>query len=377
MPFSDGRHSYPNRLTAIRPEATEGDLGETRPSLPPTTEPTKAADAEDVDQPGGRSSAAHDSPPKPALTNAAAESLPKRHQQLAAGSATQWMFRGTTLEEDLQAFADAGLDGISLNHLKIEECGRKRTVDLVRRSGLRVTSLDWITNFTGYNGCPLDESKAEAVRMIRLAERLGAANVTVLTGPKHSHTRRHSETLVVESLRWLADVAEASGVDLALMPMKSCCAADWTFLHTIPHTMELLERIDSPRVGMLFHTVHLYDQQGLPAQLNDPAVTDRIKLVRISDWERDCRHENDQRFPGEGAVPLAGLLGSLQRAGFDGYHEVDVWSARAWQTDSESLLQDCRAFCESHIPAPNPPSASDVSPSSGVGATFEAVLRPA
>ena len=291
-------------------------------------------------------------------------------------AATQWMMRGSTLEEDLVACEQAGLHGIGLNSLKVDEAGRSKAVELLAASPLEVTSFDWIANFTGYNQYSRDETCHEAMRMIRLADRMGARSVTVLTGPRHNHGQRHCESLVVDSLRWLADVAVDVGVDLALLPMNDDCTDEWTFLNSIPYTLELIERIECPRVGMLLHTFHMAKQPGLPTLLADPAVTDAIKLVRLSDWDRGCSHENDQRFPGKGQLPLPALLGSLQRAGYRGYYEVDVWSARTWDRQTPDMLGDVVQFARSHVPAPNFSAATSASVRSEAESTFEAVLRP-
>lgn len=285
-----------------------------------------------------------------------------------AGSITQWSLRGTDLAEDVLAAEAAGLRGIGLNLLKVDDFGREKAIELMRSSDLEVTSLDWLSNFTGYNQYSWQEACDDAIRTIRLAERLRCPVVTVLTGPRGGQLHKRAETLVVEAMQYLADVAADSGVTLALMPMQAGCGEEWTYLHTIPHAVRLLERIGSPHVGLSFHAFHLFNQPGLPTEIQRAAKW--IRHVRLSDWDRSCRHENDQRFPGRGQLPLAAMMQWLQQAGYTGRYEVDVWSPRVWRQDLDRTLADTKEFCQSSCPSPLEPVAAPAVAAS----TFEAVL---
>lgn len=271
-------------------------------------------------------------------------------QSTLRGGLTQWTLRGTDLGEDVALCEQAGLASIGLSLTKVDEFGRARAIERMRDSSLVVSSLDWVCNFNGYAGYSWDEQFDEALRTIRLAGRLGARTVTVVTGPSGSHTPTHRLRNVAEALAQLAPVAADCDVDLAVMPMTPACRDDWTFLHTIPETVALLERVDHPNVGLLFHAWHLLQQPGSPSYIEQAASW--VKLVRLSDWDPSCRDENDQRFPGEGCLPLRGLVNTLHRHGFAGYYEVDVWSPQTWGRERPGMVADARRFLGSHRSLP-------------------------
>ena len=334
-----------------------------------------ASPATPTSSPSNSSSPINPASPQPATeeTTPASDDLsdqPAADSGLARiGSVTQWTLRGTELDEDISAAEAAGLAGIGLNLLKVDEYGRERTIERLAASPLSVTSLDWISNFTGFNRYSWDDEIKSATRTIRLAQRLGCRTVTVLTGPRGTQLHKRAEQLVVEALLELAPVAEDAGVHLALMPMQKCCREEWTYLHTLPHAVRLLERVGSPNVGLLFHAFHLFNQPGLPIEIQRAA--DWIKLVRLSDWDRGSSHENDQRFPGQGQLPLAAMIDWLTAAGYAGELEVDVWSPGVWRQDVALTLAQTRGFCQSACPSP----LGEQAPAAPVPArTFEAVL---
>ena len=285
------------------------------------------------------------------------------------GAITQWMLRGTDLGEDVADVEAAGLQGLGLRIDQVEQYGPAKAIERLASSRLEVTSLDWITNFTGFNKYGRDLAHEEGRRAIRLAERLGAKVITVITGPQHNHTRRQVDRCVVDSLQTLGAIAADYGVSLAVMPMRRCCREEWTYLHTIPATIDLLERVGLPSVGMAFHSFHLGTASGLPSHLARAA--EWIRLVRLADWSRDCRHENDQRFPGEGLLPLGGMISLLDRCGYRGDYEVDAWSGEVWRQDRSVTLAETKQFCQSYLPTPSTVASEATVPA------YETVLQPA
>ena len=47
-------------------------------------------------------------------------------------------------------------------------------------------------------------------------------------------------------------------------------------------------------------------------------------------------------MPGEGVLPLDGMLGALFATGYDGWLAVEIMSTELWQTDYDDLLERCR-----------------------------------
>ena len=72
------------------------------------------------------------------------------------------------------------------------------------------------------------------------------------------------------------------------------------------------------------------------------AIIPMIASVQVSDWKPNPRCDNDRALPGDGIIPLAGILQTLEDAGYRGSYEMEIWSQRHWKSDTESLVTTCR-----------------------------------
>ena len=76
-------------------------------------------------------------------------------------------------------------------------------------------------------------------------------------------------------------------------------------------------------VGILFDTWHLWDSD-LEADLD--AYGDRIVGVHVSDVREPTRSFADRLLPGDGVADIPRLLGLVDRAGWDGFYELEIFS---------------------------------------------------
>jgi sugar phosphate isomerase/epimerase len=243
------------------------------------------------------------------------------------------------LDVDLDEYVQSGLPAIGLNWRKLSEFGVQRGVRRVQQSGLSISSLGWISGFTGQNGYSLAQSLHEGKRLIRLAGQLRASCVTVISGPQGGHIRSHARRLIREGLMELADLAAIYEVDLALQPMHPVFSPGWSFLHTLEQGLEIIDQVAHPAAKLAFGAYHLcHDGNALDLI---PDVVDRVALVTLSDRNGPPRGENDQYLPGDGELPLADIVSELELAGYGGWYEIEVWSRQLWRRDHHDLLDHC------------------------------------
>ena len=251
---------------------------------------------------------------------------------------SQHTFPKMPLQECLNTCVRAGVPAIGLSVPKVREDGYSRTAELLSGSGVAVSSLNWIAGFTGKDNYRLDDTMDEATELMSLARRLGAKTITVITGPRHTHSLRHITRTFVDSLRDLAKYADFYDVDLAVLPMTSGHRGEWTFLDTLPKALDVVRRVDHDRVGLAVNTAFVWRQCGLPALLREAAPL--TKLVKLADCGGQPRHNNDQRLPGDGRVRTTAIAAALDGAGYRGYYELDVWSEGLWKSgEYAGLLQ--------------------------------------
>lgn len=245
-----------------------------------------------------------------------------------------------SFDEDLDAYERAGIGAVGVSRRKLDEFGVERGIERLRDSRLEVSSLGWVGGFTGANGYSMKEAVQEARAAIDVAHAMGASCLTVVSGGLAGHIHSHARRLLYESLSRLVDKADAQGVRLALQPMHRLFARDWSFLSTLDETLELLNRLNHPAVGLAFGTYHFWEEPRLLERIPEVAV--RTSLVQLSDWRSPTRCHNDRALPGDGCIPIGEIMSAFEACRYAGWYEIEVWSRDLWKRPGTDLMAECR-----------------------------------
>ena len=137
--------------------------------------------------------------------------------------------------------------------------------------------------------------------------------------------------------------------------MHPIFARQWTFLNTLDQTLEILDRVRHPAVGMAFNVYHLWQEARLLDRIAE--VAPRVATVQLSDWREPPRSDNDHCSLGAGCLPLDRMIEAFVMNGYRGYFDVEIWSEELWGQDYFDLLRDNLGYLRSlgrnerrHIP---------------------------
>lgn len=271
---------------------------------------------------------------RPVDVPAAVPSAP--HLPLARLSIHQTTTPCWSLAEAVDAYERAGAAGIGVHLPKLEMFGRDRAVRLLNRSPLRVSSLGWAGGFTGDHDQTFHDAVEEATDVVLLASAIGAQAVHLLSGTVGGHIQSHARRLLIEGLQELAGVARQENVRLAVQPMHRIFEREWSFLSGIDQTLEVLSRFSPEQVGLAFGTYHFWEEERLLERVRE--LTPWIASVQLSDWRQPPRCDNDRLLPGDGIIPLGEIVGEIERCGYRGCYELEVWSRDLWKLEPHGLI---------------------------------------
>jgi sugar phosphate isomerase/epimerase len=171
---------------------------------------------------------------------------------------------------------------------------------------------------------PAERVEALCASLHRLAP-FEPGGIVCLTGSGLGREPDQARQVVVDGLRTLASEAAALGLRIGVEPYQRDGGEAWTIVSTIPEALELIRDAgDLPALGIQFDVWHLW---------NTPTVFDdigrhlsRLVGVHVCDHREPTRGWADRAFPGDGDAPVTELLAALDRAGWDGYWDLEIFS---------------------------------------------------
>jgi len=233
---------------------------------------------------------------------------------------------GWSAERIIDACAERGLAGIVFWRREIgaraHEIGQR-----VRAAGMEVIGLCRTPYITGPDAGTDDEVKAS----IEMAAALGAPVITIVTGGTEPGTKGvlESQRLLADRVGRIADYAADLGVCLALEPLNPMFGGNRTVLMSVGDALRVCNWIDSPNVGIAVDVYHVWWDTGLSDACR--AAGGRVVSYHLCDWLENTEDMLlDRGMMGDGVADLKGISDAVERAGYRGVCEVEVFSAGNW-----------------------------------------------
>ena len=215
--------------------------------------------------------------------------------------------------DDLDAYAEAGADGVGIWEMKLEDDSLER----FRVSGLAaaaaVPAVPSILPLPLMEGPadPADRVEAICAGIRRLAP-FEPPCVLFLTGPGDDR-----ET-ILEGIRAIADEGLAQGVPVVLEPIQREFAGFWTIVSSLDEAAVLVDDAGAD-CGLQYDSWHLWRE---PLEQVEQHRS-RIRGVHLADWREPTRNTNDRVLPGDGAVDFGPILDALR---WDGLYDLEIFS---------------------------------------------------
>ncbi len=254
-----------------------------------------------------------------------------------------------SLEQDLRAWQQAEVPGLGLLRSKLQGKSPQEIKALLEQHARSVVSLHHVGGFTGSDGRRFRESVEDAQAGLRLAAQLGASCVVVYSGARGGHTYNHAKRLFRDGLQELAPLAQQLELDLAVESVHPSLPQQLTFLCSLEEVLEILDRVDHPRVKLVLDLYHLGGEAELVQRI--PELVSRIALVQLADAPAPSAQESspqaEQRLlPGEGSLPVQELVAALRQAGYQGPWELELCGPRFTSQDPVEVLQKAKRSFE-------------------------------
>ena len=261
-------------------------------------------------------------------------------------SINQWTIKPTSLPDAVAACRANGIEAIGLWRQNVAEFGLAESAALVKKAGLRVSTLCRGGFLTAADA----EGRARAIEdnraAIREAVELGTSVVVLVVGGLLGGekdivaTRRR----VVENIAEVAPYAESHGIKLAIEPLHPMFCADRAVVSTLDQALDIAEEIGSPNVGAVVDTYHVWwDPNVLPA-IERAGRLGRLFSYQVCDWNLPLAAEplHSRGYMGDGFIDFATLTRAVAATGYSDDIESEIFNETIWAEPAVDAVRTVR-----------------------------------
>jgi len=257
--------------------------------------------------------------------------------KLAINQATTMPAR---FEQDLPAYAAAGFTAVELWLEKVEDFLEGGSLDDARKlledNGLVPIGACYQPDLMLSQGAKRTQVLAELESKLEICQALDVPTLVVPTDfPEEPVTPDHY-TRSVAGLREAAEIAEPYQVQLGIE-----FVAGAALIGTLSTTLDIARKTAKDNVGIVLDTFHLYTGISKLADIHDIRPQELL-LVHLNDLQPgyvELATDSARVLPGDGIMPLKGIILSIIAIGYQGYYSVELFSQYLWnQSPQQAAL---------------------------------------
>jgi sugar phosphate isomerase/epimerase len=277
------------------------------------------------------------------------------HRWLSINTATVRKQQGAEvpLSRIIDQCAERGIRAISPWRDQVAAAGLEATAHQLRAHGMALSGYCRGGFFPAADAAGLRAALDDNRRAIDEAKTLDAACLVLvvgalpgaLEGTPHYTDLARARSEVFDGIAASLEYARQVGMPLAIEPLHPMQAADRACINTLEQALDICDALDAQKTGALGVALDVYHVWWDPklAQQIARAGKERLLAYHVCDWRLPTRDLlSDRGMMGDGVIELKKIRQWVEAAGFDGYAEVEIFSALDWwQRTGEDTLDTC------------------------------------
>lgn len=238
-------------------------------------------------------------------------------------------------------YPQQGVTGITVWRNALEGRSLESSARMLRNSGLQVVSLCRGGFFPAMDVQSRQRAMDDNRLAIEQAHAIGAPSVVLVCGAVPGQGLDVSRGQIADGIAAVLPDAVAAGVRLLIEPLHPMYADDRSAVNTLRQANEICDRLGSPDgLGIALDVYHVWWDSELREMIEVTAMAGRLDAFHVCDWRTPTVDLlNDRGLMGEGCIPLTQITQWVDRAGFRGFREVEIFSHRWWGSDQREFLK--------------------------------------
>ncbi len=234
-----------------------------------------------------------------------------------------------SLPDVIESCARHTVPRISIWRHKLAETGVSATANLLRDAQVGVSSICRGGMFPAATAAVRAERIDDNRRAIDDAATLGAEVLVLVCGAAPDRDIAGARRMVADGIAAIAPHAAAAGVRLGIEPLHPAFAAERSCITTLREARVIAEGFSAATVGVVVDVYHVWWDPEREAEI--ALLGDRIAGYHVNDWLVPSRDVLLGRgMMGDGVIELRAIRGAVDRAGYRGPIEVEIFNEQIW-----------------------------------------------
>ncbi len=250
------------------------------------------------------------------------------------------------LDQIIDGCARHNIRGISPWRDQVAEIGLVQTAQLIRSHGLTVTGYCRGGMFPAADAAGRRAALDDNFRTVDEALTVGAQCLVLVVGglPKGSKDLAGAREQVRDGIGNLLEYSRKAGIPLAIEPLHPMYAADRACINTLAHANDVCDELGDDGLGIAVDVYHVWWDPEFDKQVRR-AGKKRLMAFHLCDWLVPTSDMLlDRGMMGDGVINLAGMRETVEAEGYNGFHEVEIFSAENWwKRPPDEVLATCKA----------------------------------
>lgn len=243
-----------------------------------------------------------------------------------------------SLREVVECCARREVPYVAVWRHKLAELGLEAAARTIRDAGLKVSSVCRGGMFPALTTAERAARIEDNRRAIDEAATLGAEVLVLVCGAAPDRDISAARAMVADGIAAIAPYAMERGVRLGIEPLHPAFAAERSCITTMKEARLIAEQFEPQNVGVVVDVYHVWWD---PARAQEiAALGDRIAGYHVNDWLVPVKNVLMNRgMMGDGVIELRRIRGEIERAGYRGPIEVEIFNEAIWEKPVDELVR--------------------------------------
>jgi sugar phosphate isomerase/epimerase len=242
--------------------------------------------------------------------------------------------------------------GISPWRDQVQKLGLKQAASSIRANELVVTGYCRGGMFPVADTSGKDAVRDDNRRAVDEALEVGARCLVLVVGglPDGSKDVASAREQVRDGIAELLEYSRPRGMPLAIEPLHPMYTADRACVNSMTHANDLCDELGDDGLGIALDLYHTWWDPSLAGEIVR-AGKKRLLAFHICDWLVPTQDLLlDRGMMGDGVIDIRRWREAVEAVGYDGFHEVEIFSAgNWWKKSADEVLATCKSrhteFC--------------------------------